>query len=634
MGDWTMMRWDDGWDAEPRRASKPYGKPWKLVLAPVNHSRTPWKLVALPVKHLERKSIWSTTVLLKPGCKRAAQRAPPLHPLTRSPTNNRPAVQQVAQPPTQPSNRSPNRPTARLAEMLVHNGLHSVLRPGGAEPAGLERPAGPAPPPLLVLPHSDLGAGLYDSAGSPLAGGTTEGPPGSPRFSERGSRGGSMGGTPRHSLQLHQGRVGVDGAPPGGLSPSASGRLLVVGFAPQSPTIHTMAELLAGQASRLSPGSPGAFGAGWGQRQSSASQLPRGSPGAGGAGWGQRRSSASQLPRGSPGGGGSGWGQGPESPSQPGSPAGGGSGWGQRPASPSQPGSPAGGAGPSSGPAGWAGGWGGGARWPASSTPSAPLPLLHLTPPNTDSRDHSPSSAQRGAAAAWAAGGGGSPQPSPRGSPAPAFQPSGRWSPTLGDGWGGGGGPHLRPLVVSRFEAPGSPVLFSAAAGGAGAGAHHRPPHHQHQQQHPRTGTPGRASLDAGGWGAVEVRPGTPARGGGGPGLRPGTPTRVSLDAAGGWGTPTAAVRTGTPTRMSLDAVGGRGPGSPTRVSLDVGGLSAANVQPGTSRGGGGGGGGGRGVSSGGGPGGVGGGSPARPFSFAPPDGAPVAPLAGDRPPG
>jgi hypothetical protein len=34
MGGWTMMRWDDGWDAEPRRASKPFGKPWKLVLAP------------------------------------------------------------------------------------------------------------------------------------------------------------------------------------------------------------------------------------------------------------------------------------------------------------------------------------------------------------------------------------------------------------------------------------------------------------------------------------------------------------------------------------------------------------------------------------------------------------------------
>jgi hypothetical protein len=40
VGGWTphdrrkMMRWDDGWDAEPRRASKPYGKPWKLMLAP------------------------------------------------------------------------------------------------------------------------------------------------------------------------------------------------------------------------------------------------------------------------------------------------------------------------------------------------------------------------------------------------------------------------------------------------------------------------------------------------------------------------------------------------------------------------------------------------------------------------
>jgi hypothetical protein len=28
-----MMRWDDGWDAEPRQARKPFGKPWKLVLA-------------------------------------------------------------------------------------------------------------------------------------------------------------------------------------------------------------------------------------------------------------------------------------------------------------------------------------------------------------------------------------------------------------------------------------------------------------------------------------------------------------------------------------------------------------------------------------------------------------------------
>jgi hypothetical protein len=56
MGDWTMMRWDDGWDAEPRRAIKPFGKPWKLVLAPVNHLRKPWKLVALPAKHLERKT--------------------------------------------------------------------------------------------------------------------------------------------------------------------------------------------------------------------------------------------------------------------------------------------------------------------------------------------------------------------------------------------------------------------------------------------------------------------------------------------------------------------------------------------------------------------------------------------------
>jgi hypothetical protein len=38
----------NGWDAEPRRASKPFGKPWKLV--------------ALPVKHLDRKIFWSPTV--------------------------------------------------------------------------------------------------------------------------------------------------------------------------------------------------------------------------------------------------------------------------------------------------------------------------------------------------------------------------------------------------------------------------------------------------------------------------------------------------------------------------------------------------------------------------------------------
>jgi hypothetical protein len=62
MGDWTMMRWDDGWDAEPRRASQPFEKPWKLVLAPVNHLRQPWNLVALPVNHLERTYIWSATV--------------------------------------------------------------------------------------------------------------------------------------------------------------------------------------------------------------------------------------------------------------------------------------------------------------------------------------------------------------------------------------------------------------------------------------------------------------------------------------------------------------------------------------------------------------------------------------------
>jgi hypothetical protein len=57
------MRWDDGWDAEPRRASgKPFRKPWKLLLAPVNRLRKPWKLVTLPVNHLEPKYIWSPTV--------------------------------------------------------------------------------------------------------------------------------------------------------------------------------------------------------------------------------------------------------------------------------------------------------------------------------------------------------------------------------------------------------------------------------------------------------------------------------------------------------------------------------------------------------------------------------------------
>ncbi len=42
MGGWTphdcrKTIWDDGWDAEPRRARNPFGKPWKLVLEPVNH---------------------------------------------------------------------------------------------------------------------------------------------------------------------------------------------------------------------------------------------------------------------------------------------------------------------------------------------------------------------------------------------------------------------------------------------------------------------------------------------------------------------------------------------------------------------------------------------------------------------
>ncbi len=29
-----MMPWDDGCDVEPRRASKPFGKPMKLMVAP------------------------------------------------------------------------------------------------------------------------------------------------------------------------------------------------------------------------------------------------------------------------------------------------------------------------------------------------------------------------------------------------------------------------------------------------------------------------------------------------------------------------------------------------------------------------------------------------------------------------
>ncbi len=32
-----MMRWYNRWDAEPRRASKPFGKPWKVVTLLVNH---------------------------------------------------------------------------------------------------------------------------------------------------------------------------------------------------------------------------------------------------------------------------------------------------------------------------------------------------------------------------------------------------------------------------------------------------------------------------------------------------------------------------------------------------------------------------------------------------------------------
>ncbi len=68
----TGLTWDDAWDAEPRRASKPFGKPWKLVLEPVNRLRKPWKLVTLPVNHLDLKFFWSPTVW--EGCAISRQR--------------------------------------------------------------------------------------------------------------------------------------------------------------------------------------------------------------------------------------------------------------------------------------------------------------------------------------------------------------------------------------------------------------------------------------------------------------------------------------------------------------------------------------------------------------------------------
>ncbi len=58
------MRWDEGWDAEPRRASKPIGKPRKLVLEPVNNLRNPWKFVTLLVNQKELKFFWSPTVYI------------------------------------------------------------------------------------------------------------------------------------------------------------------------------------------------------------------------------------------------------------------------------------------------------------------------------------------------------------------------------------------------------------------------------------------------------------------------------------------------------------------------------------------------------------------------------------------
>jgi hypothetical protein len=59
-----MMRWDDVWDSDPRRASKPF---WETVEThwwpQVNHLRKPRKLDPLPVKSLELKFVWSPTVL-------------------------------------------------------------------------------------------------------------------------------------------------------------------------------------------------------------------------------------------------------------------------------------------------------------------------------------------------------------------------------------------------------------------------------------------------------------------------------------------------------------------------------------------------------------------------------------------
>jgi hypothetical protein len=86
-GGWTphgrrkIMKWDDGGDAEPRRVSEPIGKPWKLVLEPVNHPRKPWELVTVPVNYSMQR----------------ATRSPPCRPL--GPTGQRSIGQSWGQRP-------------------------------------------------------------------------------------------------------------------------------------------------------------------------------------------------------------------------------------------------------------------------------------------------------------------------------------------------------------------------------------------------------------------------------------------------------------------------------------------------------------------------------------------------------
>jgi hypothetical protein len=74
----TMMRWDDGWDAEPRR--KPWSRPFRGVnhlenpgnscWPPVNVLGKPCKLVTLPVNHLEGSTGYYEIVsfVLAPRC--------------------------------------------------------------------------------------------------------------------------------------------------------------------------------------------------------------------------------------------------------------------------------------------------------------------------------------------------------------------------------------------------------------------------------------------------------------------------------------------------------------------------------------------------------------------------------------